>query len=105
MIQMNRENGVRIDLLCRSDHCFEHSFVGITTSSLGKLDNKRRFGINTSLKQTENLLQIIDIVRSDRVLRVGKLVQRGRCHDHTPPTIAGFCWTRQDGTCALRFST
>jgi hypothetical protein len=41
-----------------------------TASTFGDLEDERSLGIEAALEQAENLLQIIEVIRANRVLRV-----------------------------------
>src|SRR5258708_7013038 len=82
MIQVHGKNRIWVYLLSRTNHRLQHPLVGIITSAFGDLKNERSLRINAALKEAENLLQIIDVIRANRVLRVSKPIQSGGRHNH-----------------------
>src|SRR5205814_1052653 len=82
MIKMDGENCIRKNLFRRSNHGFEHTFVGVTSGPFESWIMKWRFALDISSEQSQQLLHIINIVSADGELSVGHLVELGGSDDH-----------------------
>ena len=75
MIEMNRKNGFRENLVGRSNQAFEHFLVGVRARALANLNDERGFAIHVPTKQAHRLLQIIDVISPNRILAISGFKQ------------------------------
>ena len=75
MVEMNRKNRFRENLIRGADHCFQHPLVSISPGTFGYLDDKRRFALKISPKQPHRLFGVVNVVCANRVLSVCVLEQ------------------------------
>ena len=73
MIEVHRKHGFRENFLGRSNDNFQHPLVGVFSCALRELNNERSLGLDAALEQAQGLLQVVDVVGTNRVLPVRKL--------------------------------
>ena len=71
MVQVHGKNGIRKDLISRTDETFQHNFVGVRARTLADLNNERRFAVQVSAEQSHELFKIVDVVGADGIFAVG----------------------------------
>ena len=94
VVKVNGENGVREDFVGGADHTFEEALIGIIAGATGNLDDERGalggvagifvFGGFTEVaaEKTDNLLEVVDVVRPDCVFAIGGFEQFFCRNDH-----------------------
>ncbi|OQA29208.1 MAG: hypothetical protein BWY57_03370 [Betaproteobacteria bacterium ADurb.Bin341] len=80
VVQMHREDGIREDLVGRGHHHLEHQLVRIRARALGKLHDEGGFALDVAFEQAHGLLEVVDVVRADRILAIG-LLKKFFCSD------------------------
>lgn len=94
VVEVNGEDSFREDFIGGADHAFEEVFVGVGASAAGDLDDERsafrvvvrvfvfREFAQVAAEQTDELFEVVDVVRADRVFAVSGLEQFFSRNDH-----------------------
>ena len=82
VVEMDGVDRLREHIARRADDGLEHALVGVLPRTLGKLDDERGLGLDTTLEQAHGLLGIIDVIRTDGVLAVGMFEELRGGDDH-----------------------
>ena len=70
VVQVDRKNGIREDLVGRPDQAFQHGLVREGARALADLDDERSLAVHVAAEQAHGLLQVVDIVGPDGILAV-----------------------------------
>ena len=82
MVKMDGKDGIREDLVGRTDQALEHGLVGERTGAFADLDDEGSLAVHVAAEQAHGLLQVIDIIGSDGILAICRLKQLLGCNDH-----------------------
>ena len=82
VVQVDGEDGIREDLVGRTDQAFEHGLVGERTGAFADLDDEGSLAVHVAAEQAHGLLQVVDIIGSDGILAIGRLKQLLGGNDH-----------------------
>ena len=74
-VVLHGENGIREDLVGGADETFQHGLMRERARPFADLDDECSLAVHIAAEQTHGLFQVVDIVRADGVLAVGKLEQ------------------------------
>jgi hypothetical protein len=75
MVEMHGENRLREKFVGTADDALQHHLVGVGTSALADLDDEGGLAVNIAPEQPHALLQVVDVIRANRVVAIGGFEQ------------------------------
>ena len=82
VVQMNREDRLREDLVRRADHRLQQALVRVGAGALGDLDDEGGLAVDAAAEEPHDLLGVVDVVGADRVLAVRMFKKHFSRNDH-----------------------
>jgi len=73
VVQMNREDGFRIDFVSSADQTLKEGFIGVAAGTFADLDDEWRLRVDVAAEQADNLLKVVYVISTDSILAIGML--------------------------------
>src|SRR3712207_2473057 len=87
MIEVHRENCLRIELRGGADDRLDHWNARIRARASGDLDDKRRGSLHMAAEESQGLFHIVDVVGAYCELTIGDPKERGGGHNHVSAPV------------------
>jgi len=72
MVEMDSENGIWKNLICSTDHAFQHSAVRVGASAFANLDDERCLAVKITAEQPHRLFHVVDVISAKGIFSISR---------------------------------